>query len=410
MARAEVTTRDPFAPLRYPDYQRFTGARFLSSLAAQMLDVAIGWDLYARTGSALALGLIGLVQVIPILVLSLPAGQIIDRVDRRGIVMRAQGVATLGALALTALALMQGPLVLIYACLVVFGAARAFSFPALTALLPAMVPEEVFTTAVALNSSTFQLAAVAGPGLAGVLIAVTGHATIVYAIVTASLAIVVVLLAFIHPRPVSRPAQARSLAALIDGWRFLWRTHLVLSAITLDLFAVLLGGATSLLPIYARDILHAGPVGLGWLRAAPSVGSFVMALIQAHRRPYQRAGRALLLAVAGFGAATIVFGLSRSLLLSLLMLFLLGMLDNVSVVLRQTLVLLRTPDAMRGRVAAVNSIFVSSSNELGGFESGMVAAAFGPVVSVVSGGVGTLLVVLAATGIWPELRQLRSVR
>jgi MFS family permease len=298
----------------------------------------------------------------------------------------------------------------VYACLIIFGAARAFSFPALTALLPAVVPEDQFMTAVALNSSTFQLAAVIGPAIAGVLIALTGHGLIVYLCDAVMMAVVVGLMSIVQVRPAEHTKQARTIASLIDGWRFLWSNQIILAALTLDLFAVLLGGATSLLPIYAKDILKVGPVGLGWMRAVPSIGSFLMAFLQAHRRPHEHAGRTLLLAVAGFGVATIIFGYSRSFLLSLLALFTLGALDNISVVIRQSLIVLRTPDEMRGRVASVNSLFVSSTNELGGFESGVVAAAFGPVFSVVAGGVGTILVVLAVSGIWPQLRRLGGIK
>ena len=405
----QVAARDPYAPLRSPMFQRFTAARFLASLGAQMMDVAVGWDLYERTGSALALGLIGLVQMLPILLLSMPAGQFIDRHDRRAIVVTAQSAYAIGALSLTLLTLWHGPVALVYLALVIFGASRAYNFPAMTAMLPSVVPQEQFTTAVALNSSTFQLAAVIGPALAGVLIGVTGHALVVFASIVLTTLLVIVLMLLVRSRTTAQTTTTRNWAAIIEGWRFLGQNQIILSAITLDLFAVLLGGATTLLPIYARDILHVGPVGLGWMRAAPSAGSLLIALFQANRRPYARAGRALLLAVAGFGAATIVFGISRHFWLSVAMLFLLGAFDNVSVVIRQSLILLRTPDVMRGRIAAVNSLFVNATNELGGFESGAVAQLLGPVVSVVAGGIGTILVVLGVAGLWPQLRRLTQI-
>jgi predicted MFS family arabinose efflux permease len=207
----------------------------------------------------------------------------------------------------------------------------------------------------------------------------------------------------------TRPSEERALHALVEGVQFLRRTPVLLAAITLDLFAVLLGGAVTLLPIFARDILHVGPIGLGWLQAASSVGAVCMALALAHRPAFQTAGRALLVAVAGFGAATIIFGLSRWFWLSILMLFLLGALDNISVVIRSTLVLVRTPDEMRGRVGAVNALFIGTSNQLGGFESGLAAQLFGPMIAVVAGGVGTILVVAAVAWIWPEMRRLRAL-
>ncbi len=220
---------------------------------------------------------------------------------------------------------------------------------------------------------------------------------------------VVALLATVKTRPVVFAARPRDWRALVDGWRFLWQNQIILSAITLDLFAVLLGGATTLLPIYALSILKVGPVGLGWMRAAPSVGAIMMAFAVAHRQDWRHAGRILLWAVAGFGLATIVFGISRWLPLTLLALFLLGAFDNISVVIRGSLLLLTTPDAMRGRVSAVSSLFVSTSNELGGFESGFAAALFGPMISVVAGGVGTILVVVLISRLWPQLGRLQSL-
>jgi hypothetical protein len=240
-------------------------------------------------------------------------------------------------------------------------------------------------------------------------VAVTGGAALAYLIAAGCAVACAALVATIQPRETARTPEHLSLRSLLAGASFIWRTKLILATITLDLFAVLLGGATALLPVFAREILHVGPIGFGWLRAAPSLGALLMAFVLAHRRPMQKAGPALLWSVAGFGAATIVFGISSNFVLSFAMLALTGALDNISIVVRGTLVQILTPDAMRGRVSAVNVIFIGSSNELGAFESGMTAYWFGPVISVVSGGIGTLLVVLAVRLLWPEVNRLGSL-
>jgi len=399
---------DAYAALRQRDFRYFLAANFLATLGEQMLTVAVGWELYLRTRSTLALGLVGLVQIVPVALLALPAGQLADRYDRRRIVLASQALLAVCSLGLTLLSATTGPPPLVYACLFLLGAGMAFSTPANSALVPQVVPSAAFANAATWSSSSWQLAAVLGPALGGGLIALTGHATGVYLVNAAAALLAVALIARIRDirqvvKPASEATDARSLAA---GIQFIRRTQVVLAAITLDLFAVLFGGATTLLPVFAVDILHVGATGLGVLRAAPSVGAVLMALTLAHLPPLRRAGHTLLLAVAGFGVATVVFGLSRSFLLSLLMLGLLGALDNVSVVVRSTLLLTRAPDEVRGRVYAVNGVFVTASNELGGFESGLVAAIFGPVLSVVAGGIGTVIVVGAVAAIWPEMRRL----
>jgi hypothetical protein len=249
----------------------------------------------------------------------------------------------------------------------------------------------------------------AGPALGGIVIALSGGAAACYVANAACSAAVMALTASLSMRAAPRDSQPVTLRSLMAGLGFVFRTDLILATLSLDLLAVFLGGATALLPIYARDILHIGPTGLGWLRAAPSIGSFLMALVLAHRPPMRRAGKALLWAVAGFGAATIVFGLSQNSYLSFAMLFLTGALDNISVVVRQTLVQLLTPDEMRGRVSAINAIFIASSNELGEFESGVAARLFGTVGAVVGGGIGTLLVVLLVAAAWPSVSRLGSL-
>lgn len=387
-----------------------------------MLQVALGWELYERTDSALALGLVGLATALPVIILALPAGDLADRMNRKRILVWCQTGFIVDSIALAALSYWQGPVALVYVVILARGAIQAFNNPARQAMLPQLVPADVFGNAVTWASSGFQVAAVVGPGIGGIVIAIEGGATSAYVIST--LLTAVYLWALLEIRGGTVPAAADSeagaalaarsrekmtLASLAAGMRYVRDTKEILAAITLDLFAVLLGGATALLPIFAKDILHVGPEGLGWLRAAPSVGALIVAIAIAHRPPMRRVGPTLLVAVAGFGAATIVFGLSRSFLLSMVMLFLLGGLDGISMIIRSTLVQLRTPDEMRGRVSAVNSVFIDMSNELGGFESGALAALVGPVTAVVAGGVGTIVVVSAVALAWPELRRLETL-
>jgi len=375
-----------------------------------MVNVAIGWELYERTGSALALGGIGLVQVIPIIVLSLPAGHLVDRFNRKHIVIAAQALLILASLGLMELSLTHGSLLLIYGCLLLIGIAVAFNSPASSTLIPQTVPESIFENAATWESSAWQLAAVLGPALGGFVIALFHSATLVYGLnAGTALTFAVLILMIRGERRVERSSEITTLGSLLEGLRFLRSTQVILAAITLDLFAVLLGGATSLLPIYAKDILHAGPTGLGWLRAAPSIGAVCISFFIAHAPPFKKAGRILLCSVAGFGIATFIFGVSRSFWLSLLMLLILGALDSISVIIRSTLLLTRTPDALRGRISAVNYIFVGASNELGGFESGLVAQLFGPIVAVAGGGIGTVLVVLFVALLWPEMRRLGAL-
>jgi MFS family permease len=401
-----TTEHDAYAALRHRDYRHLLAGGVLSSLGAEVQAVAVGWELYRRTDSAWVLGLAGLAQFLPVLLLALPAGQAADRYSRKALFQLAQLTQALASLGLAALSAREAPAELALLCLLLAGAGRAFSAPARTSLLPHVVPGEALANAVTWNSSGWQFANVAGPALGGLLVAWRESAVPAYLLAACCSLGCLLLLVPIRPGPQARPGGPRSLAGLVAGVRFVWGTELLLAAITLDLFAVLLGGATALLPIFARDVLGAGAVGLGWLRAAPALGALLMALALAHRPPLRRPGRALLLAVAGFGAATIVFGLSESFLLSFAMLALTGALDNVSVVVRGTLMQVLTPDEMRGRVAAVNSVFISSSNELGAFESGATAALFGPVASVVAGGAGTILVVLLVVSRWPGLLRL----
>lgn len=402
---------DAFAALRYRDYRLFIMGRTLLFIGAQMQTVALGWELYERTGSALVLGGIGLAQVTPMILLTLIAGHVADSFHRKPTWLISVFILALCSfgLALISYTHISNAIVLIYTILIITGIARAFLKPASDALLFQLIPVTAFTNAATWNSSSFQLASVVGPALGGMSIAVMKGATGVY-IMAASLG----LLCFLSTAMIKEPAFTRSkerisFKTLASGAKFVWENQLILAAISLDMFAVLLGGAVALLPIFAKDILHVGPFELGCLQAASSIGALIMAVTLAHLPPLRKAGPALLWSVVGFGIVTIIFGLSRSYWLSLLMLLLSGALDSISVVIRHTLVQIRTPDNLRGRVAAINSVFISASNELGSFESGLAAAFFGPVVSVVGGGVGTILVVIAVATIWPQIRNLGAL-
>jgi MFS family permease len=392
-------THDPYAALRVRNYQFYAAGNILGILGAQAQSVAIGWELYERTHSKLAL-----------LLLTLPAGHIADRFDRRMVLILSQLITALASMALAAVTIARAPVFWVYLLLFVAGCATAVRNPSRAALLPQLVTQDVFPNAVTWNSTCMQVASVAGPALGGAFIGVFHHSAPVFAAAAATSLAYAAFIGLVKTRPAVRETQPVTIQSLIAGARFVFDTKIILAAITMDLFAVLLGGATALLPVYAKDILKVGPAEYGWLQAAPSAGAFLMAISLAHARPMQHAGRTLLWAVSGFGIATIVFGVSRSLWLSLLMLFLTGVFDNVSVVVRQTLVQLRTPDELRGRVSAVNGLFIGTSNQLGAFESGTVAQLFTPQISVVAGGVGTLLVVLGVAALWPDLKNLKHLR
>ncbi|MEJ1930298.1 MFS transporter [Nostoc sp. NIES-2111] len=407
---AEATQHDPFAALRFRDYRLFTLGRVLLSIGSQMQTVAIGWELYERTNSAMVLGGVGLAQVVPIIALTLIAGDIADRRSRKLTILLSVMLLILCSLALAVLSYTKGSVFLIYGCLVLIGIGRAFMKPASDAIMWQLIPVSAFTNAATWNSSSFQLASVAGPALGGLGIAIFGSATGVYILAAIAALMCFIFMAVIKEKKVERTTEPISLKALAAGVKFIWDNQLIFAAITLDMFAVLLGGAVALLPVFAKDILQVGPVELGYLRAAPSIGAFIMAVTLAYLPPLRKAGPALLWSVVGFGVVTIIFGLSRWFWLSLIMLTLSGALDSISVVIRHTLVQIRTPDNLRGRVAAVNSVFISASNELGGFESGLAAALFGPVLSVVGGGIGTILVVIATATIWPGIAKLGSLQ
>ncbi len=401
---------DPYLALRYRDFRLLTMGTFVAALGSQMVGVAVGWELYELTNSEFALGLVGLVQIVPVLLLSLYAGQIADRFDRKRIVIGTQLVLALCSLGLAWWSFTDGPLVLAYGCLLLIGIARAFGGPAGSALMPQMVPPTAFMNAATWSSSSGQLASVLGPALGGLVIAQSNSALGVFLVEAVAVLIFSGFLLLIPRRVVAAVSEPISKESLLAGLHFIRRTKVLLAALTLDLFAVLLGGATVLLPVFAKDVLHVDATGLGILRTAPSVGAILVALVLAHRPPFKRAGPALLWTVAGFGAATVVFGLSQSFWLSVVMLSLLGAFDGVSMVIRETLQLVKTPDVMRGRVNAVEGTFIGVSNELGAFESGTLAALTTPIFTVVSGGIGTIVVVIAVALMWPQLRQLGEIR
>jgi len=403
---------DPYLAWRFLDFRLLFIGSFIATLGEQMITIALGWELYDRTGSALVLGLVGLVQVIPVFVLSLPAGHVADRFNRKRIVILSLLVLALASVGLTILSYLHGSLLLIYGCLLLIGCATAFNSPASSTLVAQVVPKHAYQSAATWSSSSWQLASVLGPASAGILIALLRSAALIYALNATAMVLYALLLLPLHgqQQKIATSTTTTTLGSLLEGIKFLKSTQVILAAITLDMFAVLLGGATTLLPIFAKDILHVGPTGLGLLRTAPSIGALFVTFGLAYIPPFKKAGRTLLWAVCGFGLATIVFGLSHSFWLSLVMLFLLGGLDNISVVIRSTLVLTRTPNAMLGRIASVNSLFIGASNELGGFESGLTAQLFGPLIAVVGGGLGTIVVVLLVALLWPEMRHLGKMQ
>ncbi len=388
--------RDPYAALRFLDFRLLLAGRFITSFGSEMVSFAIAWELWLRTDSAFALGLVGLVQVVPVILLSLPAGHVADQYNRRRIVFLSQLTMGLCALGLAFLSYTQGSLVLVYLCLFGMGISRAFNDPASSTLVPETVPAHLFSSAATWNSGTWHIASIVGPAVAGLVVALAGNVTYIYLFDAVGAVTFTVLLSMIKGKQLPLARKSATWSSLVEGFRFMRDTKVILAAITLDMFAVLFGGAVALLPIYATDILNVGPQGMGIMRAAPSIGALLMAFAIAHLPPMKNAGKTLLWAVAGFGAATIIFGLSKWFLLSVLMLALLGGLDNISVVIRGTLLLTHTPDEMRGRISGVNSIFIGISNELGSFESGFAAALLGPVIAVVGGGVCTILIVIIA--------------
>jgi len=390
--------------LDYPFVRAFAAGRFASVAGYQIISVAVGWHLYEQTGQALALGMVGLVEVVPIIALMAVAGSAADRFPRRTIGMISHGLLSLAAAGLAVITWLDGPLLAIYGMVAVVGIGRAFAAPSVNTILPQLLPPVVFANVNAWVASGVQLAAILGPALGGAVIGAAGSSAAAFAAAAVAELTFVVLLLLVPRAPAMKTVATRG--GIFAGLKFVGRNPVFLAAITIDLFAVLFGGAVALLPIFARDILQVGPAGLGWLRAAPAAGALTMALVTTRLPPWTRPGRTLLVAVAGFGFAMVGFGLSTNFAFSLACLFITGVCDNVSVVIRLTLEQMITPDALRGRVSAVKHLFVSMSNEIGAFESGVTAALFGPVVSVVGGGIATVAVVGLALWRWPALSGL----
>jgi MFS family permease len=435
-----TAAHDPYAALRHTGYRHFLAGNFLTNIGRQALNVAAAWQIYQWTNSATALGLVGLVNVLPLLALVLPAGVLADRHDRRLIILRGAAVSTLLSVALTAIAFYhhriphlavldhansllqrialvferhadpatlrfdQPALPLLYLILGLQAITRVLAGPARAAIVPLLIPPSALSNAVTWSASTFELSTVVGPALGGIIVAFWGYAAVYLLDVLTSLALALLLIGVkISPPP---PASTRPSAGMFAGVGFMWRNPTVLAAMALDLFAVVLGGATALLPIYADQILHVGPAGLGWLRAAPAAGAICMALFAAHRPSARRPGLLMLWSVAGFGAAIGLFSISTVFWLSLLALFFSGVFDNYSVIVRHSLVQLMTPDALRGRVTAVNQLFIGSSNEISALRAGLSAALFGPVLAAGVGGLATIAVTGLIALLVPSLKHV----
>jgi len=410
MAAPENSKAAGLIAFQYPSFVFFQTARFFIVLATEMQSVAVGWQVYEITNRPLDLGLVGLAQFLPGILLFLVSGHVADRHDRRKLIVICYLAFALccGLLLVTSIRNVRS-VYYIFGVLVLLGVVRSFTGPVSRALVPQLLPEEHFTNAVAWASTIFQGAAILGPALGGTVYALFRGPTAVYvlAVILAIAAVLCTLQIKTQSRPRSR--EPINLTTVSAGLRYIWREKLILGSISLDLFAVFLGGAVALLPVYAREILMTGPWGLGLLRTAPGVGAAVMAVFLAHKPIRRKIGLIMLWCVAGFGLFTILFGLSHSLTLSLVALFFVGATDMVSVIVRAVLIQVATPDEMRGRVNAVDMVFIGASNEFGEFESGLTAQWFGAVPAVVLGGIGTLIV----TAIWawrfPELRRVEQI-
>ncbi|MDO3432805.1 MFS transporter [Rhizobium sp. CBN3] len=401
-------TGDRFAAFRHSSYTRYFFARFLLSFSQQIVSVAVGWQMYDQTGKAIYLGLIGLVQFLPSLLLILVTGSVADRHNRRAIAAFCSLVSALCTLALLIMTATEtfAPWP-VFAVLLIFGIERAFMSPAVQSLAPNLVPEHALSNAIAWNSSSWQLAAITGPVIGGLLYGVSATTAYTVAVIFSILG---AALLFMIPKPEQKTTgEAKSWAMILGGFSFIRAEKVVLGAISLDLFAVLLGGATALMPIFARDILTLGPWGLGLLRAAPGLGAIVMAIFLAAYPLKHRAGLYMFIGVALFGVGTIIFGASTNTEISIAALALMGAADMVSVYVRESLIALWTPDQLRGRVNAVNMVFVGASNELGEFRAGTMASVFGAVPAVIIGGIGTLAVAAIWASSFPKLRRIDTL-
>jgi MFS family permease len=403
---------DPISALRHSGFLVYLIGGLISNTGSQMRIVAAQWEITIRESDprklALGLGYIGLTLVLPVILFALPAGAAADRFSRRWLIAIAQvGLAVCGV-GLAWVSWAQAPLLFIYLMLFGTGVFRALGWPAASAIVTGLVPAKTFSNAATWRSNAYQLASTIGPLAAGFLLA-WWNPYIVFLIDSATSLVLAICMVFIRPRKQERVAEPKSWRAVLQGIHFLRRQPIILSTMTLDMVAVLFGGVVALLPIFATQVFNVGPVGLGWMRAMPALGSILMGFVLALRPPIQRGGRTILLTVLTFGVATIVFGITKSFAVSLTALFILGAADNISVVIRQTVLQLLTPDSMRGRVTAVSVIFIGSSNELGEFESGVAASFLGLVPSVVFGGVMTLVTVGVVAVMWPELVRLGSL-
>ena len=405
-----TTTVGGRAAFRVPNFRYFMTARFLVGAANEMQALAVGWQIYGLTHRPLDLGLVGLAQFLPGVLLFLVAGHAADRYRRRNILVICYAAFGICSLALLGLALAGVRQVWpIYTVILGNGVVRAFNGPAGQSFLPLLVPSEIFANAVAWSASIFQLAVIFGPMIGGHIYGFAGGPVPVFAASAVSYAIATILAASVQERAPDAPRKAPTSGMVLEGLRFIWQRKLILGAISLDLFAVLLGGAVALLPVYADSILNIGPQGMGLLRSGPGIGALITAIVVAHSPLQKRAGATMLLCVAGFGVFTVVFGLSRSVPLSMAALILLGSCDMVSVIIRHTMVQLATPDEMRGRVSAVNMIFIGASNEVGQFESGITAQWFGAVPAVVLGGIGSIVIVLIWGVLFAPLRRVNQL-
>ena len=403
----------PGGAFRSKDFRLYQGARLLVILGAEAQSVAVAWQVYQITHSALSLGYTGLALFLPGLFFMLPAGHVADRYDKRYVILTCYGLQAICTAMLLSIALHPVHSILpIYAVLFLIGTGRCFSGPAASALLPSLVPKQDFVNAVTWGATVYQTANATGPMVGGLLFTATfvalGRLTgapVVYCFTLCTLLGFMVLVGLIRARAVAGPKKAFRLDTVLAGLRYVAQTRLLLGSISLDLFAVLLGGAVALMPIFAHDVLHAGPQGLGLLRAMPSLGALAVSLTLVVRPIKRRAGKTMLVGVGIFGVATVIFGLSRTFWISMAALFFVGASDMVSVVVRSSILQLATPEEMRGRVSAVNWLFIGASNEFGEFESGLTAHWFGPVPAVVLGGVASLLVTATAAILFPTLRR-----
>lgn len=406
-------TKDAYAALRITDFRRFISARFFLTLAVQMQSVIVGWQIYQLTHDALSLGMIGIAEAIPYISVALFAGHVADRVDRKKIILLSNMIYFICAVGLLFIStsfhhvLAEFGTLPIYFIIFITGLARGFISPAQNALSAQLVPRELFGNASTWNSVIWQIAAVTGPAIGGLIYGFAGVGP-AYSVVAVLSAFSLIFFYFIKKKPMPEQTKEETIwQSLSSGIKFVFENQIILSAISLDMFAVFFGGAVSVLPIFADQVLHTGAEGLGLLRAAPAVGAIFMSLWQAHKPMFKYAGRNLLICVFGFGVSMIIFALSKNFYLTLFILMLSGAFDNVSVIIRATIIQIYTPDEMRGRVSSVNGIFIGSSNELGSFESGIAAKLMGLIPSVIFGGSMTLVIVAAVRSLAPKLRKLK---